>query len=204
MITIITVVITSLLSILAFRSQKIFLQFELSPYRIIHNKEYYRIFTHGFLHADYVHLIINMIVLYSFGTGVERIFAELEQKGVIFSGSFFFILLYLVSMVLSSISTIIKNRNDIKYAAVGASGAVSAVIFTYIFFAPLQKIYFYMVLPIPGIIFGILYLIYSSIMSRRSKDNINHDAHFWGAVFGFLYPVFLEPELFRNFWNSIF
>lgn len=204
MITLIIVIITSLISILAFRSRKLFFRLKLSPYRIIHHKEYYRIFTHAFLHADYVHLIINMVVLYSFGTGIEKIFAALEQKGIIFSGSFFFILLYLVSMVLSSVSTIIKYRNDTQYAAVGASGAVSAVIFTYIFFAPLQKIYFYMVLPIPGIVFGILYLIYSSVMSRRSKDNINHEAHLWGAVFGFVYPILINPALFRNFWDSIF
>ena len=89
------------------------------------------------------------------------------------------------------------------YSAVGASGAVSAVVFTYIFFAPLEKIYFYMVLPIPGIVFGVLYLVYSSYMSRRNSDNINHSAHFWGAVVGFVFPILLEPSLFLVFLDNL-
>jgi membrane associated rhomboid family serine protease len=122
---------------------------------------------------------------------------------VIFSGPLLYLLLYLSSIVLSSLSTVVRYRNQPDYAAVGASGAVSAVVFTYIFFAPLQKIYFYMVLPIPGILFGILYLLYSSYMSRRSRDNINHAAHFWGAVVGFIYPLLLEPRLLRVFIENL-
>ena len=204
MITIVIVILTALFSIAAFRYRELLYRFDLSPFNIVQRKQYYRIFTHAFLHTDYVHLGINMLVLYSFGTGIERVFAELENQGIIFSGAFFYILLYVASIALSSITTVTRYRNDEQYSAVGASGAVSAVVFTYIFFAPLQKIYFYMVLPIPGIVFGILYLIYSSYMSRRNKDNINHAAHFWGAVVGFLYPILLEPELFRVFLQNLF
>jgi membrane associated rhomboid family serine protease len=202
-ITLVIVIITALFSIAAFRYRELLYRFDLSPFNIIQRKEYYRIFSHAFLHTDYVHLGINMLVLYSFGTGIERVFVELENQGIIFSGTFFYILLYVASIALSSISTITRYRNDQQYSAVGASGAVSAVVFTYIFFAPLQKIYFYMVLPIPGIVFGILYLVYSSYMSRRNKDNINHAAHFWGAVVGFLYPILLEPALFRVFIENL-
>jgi membrane associated rhomboid family serine protease len=145
-----------------------------------------------------------MLVLYSFGIGVEAIFDDLENQGLIFSGKFCYILLYVGAILLSSISTVIKKKDNPEYSAVGASGAVSAVVFTYIFFAPLQKIYFYMVLPIPGIIFGILYIIYSSVMGRRGKDNINHEAHFWGAMFGFVFPILIDPKLINLFWNSIF
>ena len=204
MITLIIVVITVLFSLLAFRREKLFDRFDLAPYRIVHMREYYRVFTHAFLHTDFVHLGINMLVLYSFGTGIEKIFSNLEQQGVIFSGSFFIIVLYVSSIALSSLSTITRYRNNQGYSAVGASGAVSAVVFTYIFFAPLQKIYFYMVLPIPGIVFGILYLVYSSYMNRRNRDNINHAAHFWGAVVGFAYPVLLEPQLFGVFLENLF
>ncbi len=204
MITLVIVIITVLFSIAAFRFRELLYRFDLSPYHIVRHRHYYRIFTHAFLHTDYVHLGINMLVLYSFGTGIERVFNSLEAQGLIFSGPFFFILLYVSSIALSALSTITRYRNNEGYSAVGASGAVSAVVFTYIFFAPLQKIYFYMILPIPGIVFGILYLIYSSYMSRRSKDNINHAAHFWGAVVGFLFPILLEPGLIRVFFENLF
>jgi membrane associated rhomboid family serine protease len=188
----------------AFRREELFYKMDLSPVRIVHQKEYYRIFTHAFLHADYFHLGINMLVLYSFGRYVEQIFSQLESAGLIFSGPFFYILLYVISIALASVSTISKHRNNEQYSAVGASGAVSAIVFSYIFFAPLEKIYFYMVLPIPGILFGVLYLIYSSYMSRRKSDNINHSAHFWGAVVGFVFPILLEPSLFMVFLDKLF
>ena len=203
--TLVIVIITVLCSIAAFRFRDLLYRFDLSPYHMVHKKEYYRIFTHAFLHTDYMHLGINMLVLYSFGTGVEQIFKHnLEAGGLIFSGPFFYILLYVSAIVLSAISTVARYRNNESYSAVGASGAVSAVVFTYIFFAPLQKIYFFMVLPIPGIVFGVLYLIYSSYMSRRSKDNINHEAHFWGALAGFIFPILLEPSLFMVFIGNLF
>jgi len=203
-ITLVIVLITALFSIAAFRRRELMYRYDLSPYKLVHSRQYYRILTHAFLHADYIHLGINMLVLYSFGTQIEKIFADLQQQGVIFSGTFFYILLYLGSVALASVPTVTRYRNDPGYSAVGASGAVSAVIFTYIFFAPLQKIYFYAVLPIPGILFGILYLLYSSYMSRRGGDNINHSAHFWGAVVGFLFPLVLEPGLFGVFLENLF
>jgi len=203
-ITIIIVIVTVLISLAAFRRQELFNKLDLCPARVVHNKEYYRIFSHAFLHADYFHLGINMLVLYSFGRYVEQVFSQLETAGLIFSGPFFYILLYLISIALASVTTISKYRDNESYSAVGASGAVSAVVFTYIFFAPLEKIYFYMVLPIPGILFGVLYLVYSSYMSRRNNDNINHSAHFWGAVVGFVFPLLLEPSLFRVFLENLF
>ena len=204
MITLTIVILTSLTSIVAFRRRELFYRLDLSPTRVVHRGEYYRIFSHAFLHADYVHLGINMLVLYSFGTYIEQVFSQLEEAGVVFSGPFFYILLYVASMALASVSTVIRYRNQENYSAVGASGAVSAIVFTYIFFAPLEKIYFYLVLPIPGILFGVLYLAYSSYMSRRSRDNINHAAHFWGAVVGFVFPILLEPELFLVFLDNLF
>lgn len=204
MITILIVILSVLTSVAAFRREELFNKLDLSPTRIVHQKEYYRIITHAFLHADYFHLGINMLVLYSFGRYVEQIFSQLESAGLIFSGPFFYILLYVIGIVLASVSTISRHRNNESYSAVGASGAVSAIVFSYIFFAPLEKIYFYMVLPIPGILFGGLYLVYSSYMSRRKSDNINHSAHFWGAVVGFVFPILLEPSLFMVFLDKLF
>lgn len=203
MITLIIVILTVLTSVAAFRRTELFYKFDLAPTRIVHQKEYYRIFTHAFLHADYFHLGINMLVFYSFGTYIEQVFTELEAAGVIFSGPFFFVLLYVAGIGLASLTTIVRYRDNESYSAVGASGAVSAIVFCYIFFAPLDKILFYMVLPIPGILFGVLYLIYSSYMSKRSRDNINHAAHFWGAVVGFVFPIVLEPALFLNFLDLL-
>ncbi|MDF1574701.1 MAG: rhomboid family intramembrane serine protease [Bacteroidales bacterium] len=204
MITLIIVILSILVSVLAFRRREMFYRLDLSPARVVHHKEYYRIFTHAFLHADYFHLGINMLVLYSFGTYIEEVFSQLEEAGLIFSGPFFFVFLYVAGISLASVATITRYRNVEGYSAVGASGAVSAIVFTYIFFAPLQKIYFYMVLPIPGILFGVLYLAYSSYMSRRNSDNINHSAHFWGAVVGFVFPILLEPSLFLVFLEKLF
>ena len=204
MITLVIVIVTAIVSVVAMRRRELLYRFDLSPARLVHKREYYRIFTHAFLHANYFHLGINMLVLYSFGTYIEQAFSEMEREGVIFSAPFFYLLLYMGSIALASLSTIIRYRNDEHYSAVGASGAVSAVVFTYIFFEPLKKIYFYMVLPIPGILFGILYLVYSSYMSRREGDNINHSAHFWGAVVGFLFPIILEPSLFLQFIDKLF
>ena len=202
MITLVIVILTVAVSLYAFKRQELLYRFDLSPYHIVHDKQYYRIFTHALLHADYVHLAINMLVLYMFGSFVEQKFEDMEAKGIIFSGSFFYVFLYVASIALASLTTISRYRNNPQYSALGASGAVSAVVFTYIFFAPLAKIYFYMILPIPGFLFGILYLVYSSYMGKRNKDNINHSAHFWGAVVGFLFPILLDPSLFVNFLEN--
>jgi len=201
--TLIIVIITSLISLTAFRWRMVLEKFDLSPFRTVHNREYYRSLTHAFLHADYVHLIINMLVLYSFGTGIEQIFDQLQAEGIIRSSALSFSLLYFSSILISSATTIARYKDDQSYSAVGASGAVSAVVFTHIFFAPLQKIYFYAVLPIPGIIFGVLYLVYSTYMGKRSRDNINHAAHLWGAIYGLLFPILLEPRLLLLFFQNL-
>jgi membrane associated rhomboid family serine protease len=202
-VTISLVVVISLISLLAFRYQKLFLLLDLSPFLITKKREYYRVITHAFLHADYVHLIVNMIVLLSFGRSVEFIFKNLELYDYIDSSTLHLVILSLAAIVGSTISTILKHRDKQDYSAVGASGLVSAIVFTHIFFQPMEKIYFYFAIPVPGLIFGILYLIYSSYMSRKQKDNINHDAHIWGAVIGFFYPLIMNPALARHFIENL-
>jgi membrane associated rhomboid family serine protease len=199
MITLILVVSTAVFSFFGFQRPELMSRYDFSPYRITHRNEYYRLFSHAFLHADWIHLIINMLVFFSFGRYVEDTFIQLANAGFIRSGEFNFILLYGSSIIISSISTFIKKRNDPYYIAVGASGAVSAVLFTSIFFSPLEKVYLYGILPLPGIAFGVLYLVYSSYMGKKAKDNINNDAHFWGAIIGLIYPVLMEPSLIKSF-----
>ncbi len=203
MVTIIIVVVTVIISFLAFQNPVFMSRYDFSPFRIVEQKEYYRFITHAFLHADWMHLFINMIVLFSFGVYVEREFRVLENSGYIQSAHLSFLLLYFSSLIISSLTTFVKKRKDPYYIAVGASGAVSAVLFTSIFFSPLEKILLYGILPLPGIVFGILYLAYSTYMGRKEKDHINHDAHLWGAIYGLLFPILIEPSLIRVFLNQL-
>ncbi len=202
--TILLIVITSAISIISFNRRDIFDKLQLNPYAVYHKKEWYRIISHGFVHADWVHLFVNMFVLFSFGKAVESIFAQLAASGIIKSPTLSFVLLYFASMIFATVTSIAKQKDNHWYNSVGASGAVSAVVFTSIFFQPLANLYFYAVIPIPGIVFGVLYLGYSHYMSKKGKDNINHDAHFIGAVFGFLFPLFLDPKLIHIFINQLF
>ena len=189
---------------MAFNNREIFDKLQLNPYSVYHKKQWYRVISHGFLHADWAHLFVNMFVLFFFGRSVENEFERLAINGTIKSPVFSFVLLYFASMVFATVTSIAKQKDNIWYNSVGASGAVSAILFTHIFFQPLAKLYFYAVIPIPGIIFGVLYLGYSHYMSRRGNDNINHDAHFIGAVFGFLFPLLLEPKLINVFLGQLF
>jgi membrane associated rhomboid family serine protease len=143
-----------------------------------------------------------MLVFFSFGNYVERELANIQDHTSLLSGNVVFLLLYFGGAIIASIPTFLKHKDNPDYVSVGASGAVSAILFTSIFLNPLDKVYFYGVLPVPGIVFGGLYLIYSSYMARKGNDNINHDAHFWGAVFGIVFPILIEPSLIKDFINQ--
>jgi membrane associated rhomboid family serine protease len=197
--TILIIIATVAISMLAFSNREVMDKLLFSPYRTIHNKEWHRLITHGFVHADYVHLFVNMFVLYSFGSAVETIFKSLQYSGIIQSSILNFALLYFGGIVIASLTTLKKHKDNFYYHSVGASGAVSAIVFTYIFFDPLQKLLFMFIIPIPAIVFGILYLAYSHYMSKKGGDYINHDAHFVGSVFGFIYPLLINPKLISIF-----
>ncbi len=198
-ITLVIVIITALISIAGFSTPHLARKFQFNPFQVYHRRGWHRVVTHAFLHADWTHLIINMIVLLSFGTAVERYFDELESGGIMGHPGLSFVILYFAAVVISTLTTLVKHRNNSWYNAVGASGGVSAVIFTSIFFDPWRNLYFFGVVPIPGILFGAGYLVYSHYMSRKGADNINHDAHFTGAVFGLLFPLFIDIGLVSHF-----
>lgn len=168
-----------------------------TPYRVIKNNEWYRLISHGFVHADTVHLFVNMFTFWSFGVYMEHSFQYLGFGGWAFPA------LYFGGMIAASLYDLVRKRNNSYYSSIGASGAVSAVLFAAIFLDPWSKILLFAVIPIPGILFGVLYLIYCQYMAKRSADNVNHNAHFYGAVFGFILPGLLEPALFRYFINSM-
>jgi membrane associated rhomboid family serine protease len=199
-ITVIIIAITCLVSILGFNNHELFDQLKFNAYDARHSNHWYRFFTYGFVHAGWIHLFINMIVLYSFGGIVEHFFAfHFPQKHTLY-----YILLYLGGLILSVIPAFGKHKNDVFYNAVGASGAISAVVFSSIILYPAGKIsLFFIPIAIPAPVFGVLYLLYEGYMSKRGKDNIGHDAHLWGAVFGLVYTIALKPSLVTYFFQQI-
>ncbi|MBN2522430.1 MAG: rhomboid family intramembrane serine protease [Bacteroidales bacterium] len=201
--TLVLIAITSLVSVLALSNKSLFYRLQFNAYQIYHRKEYYRLLTHGFVHANWWHLIVNMLVLYFFGVYVEQTLKILAAQDMIKFPLPVYLILYLSAIVFASTISLIKFRDDPMYNSVGASGAVSAVVFFSIFFEPWQKLYLYGLIGIPGIIFAILYLLYAQYMSRRGGDNINHDAHFLGAVFGFVFPLFIDFSLFKFFLSQL-
>ena len=198
--TLILILIISLISALSFSQREMMSRLQFNPYKIFHRQQYYRMVTHAFVHANWEHLIVNMIVLYSFGNVVEHYFEMYFGA----SGTIYYLVLIFGSVIFSTLLSLYKEKNNPYYNAVGASGAVSAVLFAAIFFDPWNNIYFFGVLPIPGIIFGGLYLYYSYYMSTKKADNIGHDAHFLGAIFGFFLPILLKPTLLTVFFNLLF
>lgn len=171
------------------------------PYRMEREKQYYRFISSGFLHADFIHLFFNMFTLYFFGRAVESYF---YMYGL--GGNISYLVLYFAGMVVASIPSFIKNKNNYNYRALGASGAVSAVVFACILFNPWGMIYIYGI-PMPFIIYAVLYVVYCVYMSKRSADNINHDAHLWGSIFGLALTLLLvgalQPSLFSAMLNEL-
>jgi len=198
--TIILIVITVAVSYAAFNNAKMMNLLQFNASKIILKNEYHRLITHAFVHANWEHLFVNMIVLFSFGRAIEEYFKYNFGNNHIL----YFFLLYFGGILASNMYALVKHRNNFFYNAVGASGAVAAVLFASIFFDPWNMIYFFGILPIPGIVFAALYLVYSYQMSNKAKDNVAHDAHFLGAVFGFLFPILLNPRLFEIFIDKLF
>lgn len=199
MIVYVIIIATVLVSSQAFRDNVMLNRFAFNPHRVNYRKEYYRLFSHGVVHADWTHLLVNMLVLYSFSGAVIEYFGLATR----FNGAVLFTILYVTALPMSSVYSFIKQKNNPYYTAIGASGAVSAVVFASIFFAPWHMLYFFGVIPIPGIMFGAGYLVYSWYMGKRNIDNVGHDAHFFGALYGFLFPLLVRPSLITDFIAQI-
>jgi membrane associated rhomboid family serine protease len=199
-ISIILIVISVAASIYAWNHQDKYHQWMMNPFAVIHKQQFYRLITSGFIHNGYVHLLFNMITLYFFGDVIDQRFRYYYGG----SGIFYFLLLYFLGMIIADVPSLIKYRNQPNYNSLGASGAVSAVVFASILFNPTAKICVFLpVLCLPGFIFGILFLLYSYYQGRRMADNINHDAHFYGAVFGVIFSIILEPRVIVSFFDQI-
>jgi len=191
-ITLSIIVITSLISILGFTNHEVKNKMIFYPYGMRTPSEYYRFISHGLIHADFIHLFFNMFTLYSFGGFVEQYLFNRTE----------FIVLYVTALIAASVFDFIKNRNNSGYAALGASGAVSAIIFASIIFDPWIKGVVLFGIPnlaIPNIAFAILYVWYCIYMGKRGGDNIGHNAHLWGGIYGFAFTALLRPDLFKEF-----
>ena len=196
-VTIFIIILTCVTSLAAFRNEKItdFLIFW--PPAITKRHQYYRFITCGLIHADYIHLAFNMITFYFFGRIMEIYYA-----GMLGLSGVYYPALYLGALIVSNIPTYLKHRNDYNYRSLGASGAVSAILFAFILLKPWQQIQIFFI-PVPAIIYGVLFLIYSAYMSRKGGDHINHDAHFYGALFGVGFTIIAHPDVANVFLNEL-
>ena len=183
-ITLIIVIITTLVSIGGFSNQKIIDDLIFYPPAITRQNQWYRFFTCGLIHADWGHLFFNMLSLYFFGIGVENAFQELF--GIY--GKWLYLGLYISALLISLLPTFSKNRDNYYYRSLGASGAVSAVIFAGLLLNPLAELLVYFI-PMRGFIYAPLYLIISAWLDRRGDSNINHSAHIWGAIYGLVFVI---------------
>lgn len=199
-VTNLIIAVTCLVSYMAFNNRNLFSQLMHYPYAEQRDKSYYRFVSSGFVHADMMHLIINMYVMYIFGGQIEQYF--LAQYGDML-GRTLYLLIYLIAIVAGDIPSYIKHKDNQGYSAIGASGATSAIVFMYCILFPWNWLGLFFVIPIPAIIFAVLYLVYSSWASKNSRDNIVHDAHFWGAITGVVLIFALNPSLISYFIDVV-
>lgn len=193
--TLILIAITCAVSFMAMNNARMSDALILWPPAVSRKKEYFRLVSYGLIHADLMHLLFNMITLYFFGEAIEVFYNAVL-------GPFGFAIFYVGGLVASILPTYFKHRDDSKYYSLGASGAVSGVLFAYILFAPWTSILILFV-PMPAIIYAVLYVAYSIYSQRTGGDRINHSAHLWGAAYGVLVTIALEPRVFSAFLAAL-
>ncbi|HWJ25838.1 MAG TPA: rhomboid family intramembrane serine protease, partial [Flavisolibacter sp.] len=185
-VTIGIILITCIVSFLAFNNQRIIDALIFYPPAVDQDKEWYRFFSCGLIHADIGHLLFNMLALYFFGKDVEQIFKALLGS----MGPIVYLLLYVSALALSILPTYHKHKRSYYYRSLGASGAVSAIVFAGLALIPTGEVYMYFIpIPIPGFIFAPLYLLISFALQKRGRDNINHSAHIWGSIYGAAFVI---------------
>jgi membrane associated rhomboid family serine protease len=194
-VTLAIVVLTSIVSFASFSNRALLDRLLLWPPAITRQHQYDRLLTCGFVHADFGHLLFNMFTFFSFGAYMERLFTP--RIGALGYAAF-----YAAGIVISALPSFLRHRDDAGYRSLGASGAVSAVLFAYILIKPWSMILVF-ALPVPAIVFALVYLGYTIYMDRRQSDRINHSAHLWGAVYGILFTLALDPGLFARFLEQL-
>ncbi len=195
------IIVTVGVSLYALSNPSMLYSWMMNPKAIDRNREYHRFVTSGFVHADFMHLFFNMFTLYSFGDFIEQVFIQKFDNDPRL-GSVAYVIFYVVAIVVSDLPTFFKHRKDGNYNSLGASGAVSAVIFGAILFIPTAKLAVFFI-PMPAFIFAILYLAFTYYEMQRGNGYINHSAHWWGAVFGIVVMIVMYPEVVPSFINQI-
>ncbi|WP_290242982.1 rhomboid family intramembrane serine protease [Pedobacter aquatilis] len=182
-------VFTIITSLYAFYDNSVYGKFMLHPYSVSKGKNIFTLITSGLIHADWMHLAFNMFTFFAFAFTLETLM-----------GSWRFGMLYFLALILSDIPTVFRYKDSFNYNSLGASGAISAVLFSYILYNPMSKIYIMFIpIGIPAVVFGFLYLIYCAYASKNSRDGINHDAHFYGALTGLIFTIIFVPGILQNF-----
>ena len=199
-ISLLLCIVTGLISYQAFNNRQIVEKLKHHPYSEHKNQEYYRLLSSGFVHGGWIHLLINLFVLYQFGPIVELQYKSIFGTSL---GPIVFLLMYLMTIVVADLPTFFKHKDNFQYAAIGASGAVSGVVFIYVLFYPWATLSLYGIIPFKAIIGALAYLIYSSWASKNRNDGIDHSAHFYGAVFGILFTIAFYPEVINHFISSL-
>lgn len=192
--TVALIIITVVVSLLAFSNQKLMSRLIFWP-PAMQKGQYDRFITHGFVHADGAHLLFNMITLFFFGSVIESFYRQ-------YFFDLGFALFYLGGLIFAILPSYLKHKNDFQWASLGASGAVSAVLFAYILFEP-WKLIFVFFIPVPAIIFAVLYVAYSIWSGKRGNSHINHSAHLWGAAYGVVVTILIEPRVIPHFLNKL-
>lgn len=198
-VTLVLMVVTAASSIYGWNNPNVQNKWMFNPYAVYHGKQYYRFLSSGFIHSNTMHLIFNMIALYFFGGVIERIY-EKTFGGI---GTIFYLTTYLVGIIVANLKTYYDHRNSSFYNSLGASGGVASVLFASILYKPTVGICIYFVICIPAFILGAIYLIYSFYFGKRMADNINHDAHLFGAIFGIVFTILLRPAVIIQFIQQI-
>ncbi len=194
-ITLIIVIVTVLVSIGAFNNQKIMDDLIFYPPAVSKRNQWYRFFSCGLIHADWGHLIFNMLALYLFGRNVEAYFTQIFGD----TGKLIYLLMYITALAVSVLPTYFRHKDDYHYRSLGASGAVSAVVFASILFDPITGIgLFFIPIYIAGFIFGFIYLLISNYLDKRGQGNINHSAHIYGALYGIAFTI-VAAKLFSEY-----
>ncbi len=199
-ITLIIIIFTALISWQGFNNYQVIDRLKHYPVREVGAKEYFRLLTSGFVHADWMHLMVNMFVLYSFGEYIENYVISLFGN---VQGRIIFLILYLLNIIIANLPTTMRHQNNPSFSSIGASGAVSGVVFIFILLQPWAILNLFFVVPVPAIIAGIIYLIYSSWEARKERGRIDHSAHFAGALAGMLMIILLNRAIVNDFFTKL-
>lgn len=197
-VTLLILLATVVVSVSCLQNRPLFFKLDLQPYQIDQQNQWYRFVSHAFVHADWGHLAVNMFVLYQFGKLVEQYYQALfVDKWLIY-----FTILYLGGILFSTIPGYVRNRNNFHYHAVGASGAVSAVVYAFIVMEPMAPLgIIFIPIRMPAIVFGLLYLALEYYLDKNSKSPIAHSAHYFGAIYGAILTLILKPDLILHFFD---